>query len=312
MRRHAAAHRHVPRHLLAGRSHRKALLMCASALLGLALVLALGQYSYGQDVPVPRTVEDPSITPVAGPSWLHRRSVPDDRTNLGAATRGPLATDENPIARRRPLAALPGLAFDSITLYRLNCLACHGERSLGAAQASLSILRAVEGSSLDAIRERLQKDLTAADLERLVLHGSDLMPARDHMKREDLETLSAYLTQTAAPAEGGRRARRVNSWAQLGEHVVKGTCHICHDAVGPHPSPANLQPGEIPSLDALLAMKSVSAFIRKVRSGSPVMSGEPGLFHAGRMPTFSYLRDVEIAAAYVYLAKYPPMALERR
>jgi hypothetical protein len=176
----------------------------------------------------------------------------------------------------------------------------------------LSILRQVEGSSLEVIRQRLQQDATRANLLGLIRHGTALMPARGHLKDDDREMLLAYFTRPGEPAEGGRRARRVNSWSQLGEHVVKGTCHICHDAVGPRPSPANSRPGEIPSLEALLALKSVTGFIRKVQKGLPVIAGEPGLFHAGRMPLFNYLGDVEIAAAYVYLAKYPPVAAERR
>jgi cytochrome c5 len=314
MQRHGAAARHVPRRLesLAGRLHSKAVLAFASALLSLVPVLALGQNSDRQAVPVPRTLEDPGVTPVRGPSWLTRRSVPYDLTNLDAVTRDALSADQSTVAPRQPLATLPRLAFDGTTLYRLNCLACHREKSLGAPQVPLSILRPVEGSSLEVIRQRLQQDVTRTKLHVVIRHGSALMPARDHLKDGDLETLLAYLTQPEEPAEGERRARRVNSWTQLGEHVVKGTCHICHDAVGPRPSPTNPRKGEIPSLEALLAVKSVTDFIRKARRGLPVMAGEPGLFHAGRMPTFAYLRDVEIAAAYLYLAKYPPMAAERR
>ena len=32
------------------------------------------------------------------------------------------------------------------------------------------------------------------------------------------------------------------------------------------------------------------------------------MLHRGRMPVFYYLHDEEIAAAYVYLATYPPQA----
>jgi cytochrome c5 len=314
MRRHSAAGRRIPWRpgTLPGCSHSKAMLACASALLSLAPVLALSPTGTGQDVPVPRTLEDPSVTPVAGPSWLTRRSVPNDGTNVGAATPDALSADESPVAPRRPLATLPRLAFDGTTLYRLNCLACHRENSLGAPQMPLSILRQFDGSSLEVIRQRLQQEATRANLLGLLRHGTAVMPARDHLKDDDRETLLAYLTRPGEPAEGGRRARRVNSWSQLGEHVVKGTCHICHDAVGPGPSRANSRQGEIPSLEALLARKSVTEFVRKARSGLPVMADEPGLFHAGRMPRFDYLRDVEIAAAYVYLAKYPPVAAERR
>jgi mono/diheme cytochrome c family protein len=292
-------------------SHTKAVLACGSALLSLVPVLALSSSSTRQEVPVPRTLEDPSVAPVEGPSWLTRRNVPYDRTSLGAATRDALTGDQRTEAPQQPLATLPTLVLDGAALYRLNCLACHREESLGAPLGSPSILQPVEGSSLKGIRQRLRQDATGGNLMALIRHGSALMPARDHLNDDDLEALSVYLTQSAGPDQGARRARRVRSWAHLGEHVVKGTCHICHDAIGPRPSAASAQQGEIPSLEALLAMKSVTEFVHKARNGLPVMADEPGLFHAGRMPRFDYLRDEEIAAAYLFLAVYPPTA-ERR
>jgi mono/diheme cytochrome c family protein len=237
--------------------------------------------------------------------------VPYDRTNLGAATRDALTGDQRTVAPGQPLATLPTLVLDGAALYRLNCLACHREESLGAPLGSPSILQPVEGSSLKVIRQRLQQDAMRANLRVVIRHGTALMPAREHLKDDDLETLLVYLTQSADPDQGTRRARRVRSWAHLGEHVVKGTCHICHDAIGPRPSAASAQQGEIPSLEALLAMKSVTEFVHKARNGLPVMADEPGLFHAGRMPRFDYLRDEEIAAAYLFLAMYPPIAEHR-
>lgn len=313
MRRHAAGRPvHWRLRAFVGRSHTLAVIACGTALVCLVPLLALGPTCAAQEVPVPRTFEDPSVAPVVGPSWLTRRGVPYDRTNLGAATRDALTGDRRILAPQQPLATLPTLVLDGAALYRLNCLACHREKDPGAPLVPPSILQPVEGSSLTLIRQRLQQDAMRANLPALIRHGNILMPAREHLADDDLETLLVYVTLPAGPGQGAQRSRRVRSWARLGEHVVKGTCHICHDAIGPRPSPGRAQQGEIPSLEALLAMKSVTEFVSKARSGLPVMAGEPGLFHAGRMPTFDYLRDEEIAAAYLYLARYPPVAAEPR
>ena len=94
---------------------------------------------------------------------------------------------------------------------------------------------------------------------------------------------------------------------RLGEFVVKGTCHICHDATGPRPtSTAILLQGRIPSLASLLADKPIADFVNKVRAGESVMMGDPLYPHRGRMPVFYYLSDMEIGAAYKYLSAYPP------
>jgi hypothetical protein len=47
-------------------------------------------------------------------------------------------------------------------------------------------------------------------------------------------------------------------------------------------------------------------FLKKVRSGAPVTMGELALHYRGRMPVFGYLRDEEVAAAYLFLSEYPP------
>ncbi len=98
------------------------------------------------------------------------------------------------------------------------------------------------------------------------------------------------------------------SWERLGENVVKGTCHICHDAVGPSPAgPAPLN-SEIPSFTTLLARKTVVDFITKARSGAPTTMGNLPFHSRGRMPVFYYLKDHEVAAAYLFLNTLPPQA----
>jgi hypothetical protein len=52
--------------------------------------------------------------------------------------------------------------------------------------------------------------------------------------------------------------------------------------------------------------KSLREFVHKARNGEVVSLSDPVLQHRGRMPVFYYLRDEEVASAYVYLATYPP------
>jgi plastocyanin len=87
---------------------------------------------------------------------------------------------------------------------------------------------------------------------------------------------------------------------------VKSTCHICHSATGPNPTPDQILKGEIPPLTAVIKRVNLSEFVRKVTSGAPIVMGNPSAFYRGRMPVFSYLSQDEAAAAYLYLTRYPP------
>ena len=58
----------------------------------------------------------------------------------------------------------------------------------------------------------------------------------------------------------------------------------------------------------MLADKPVVDFVDKVRRGAPVVMGDLPFHYRGRMPAFTYLRDQEVAAAYLYLTTYPPHA----
>ena len=66
--------------------------------------------------------------------------------------------------------------------------------------------------------------------------------------------------------------------------------------------------GAVPSLASIMATQSVADFVTKATKGAPVQTAGLTLMHRGRMPVFAHLRDEEIAAAYVYLATYPPTA----
>ena len=134
------------------------------------------------------------------------------------------------------------------------------------------------------------------------------MPPFAHLQEADIDVLYAYLTELADTPDSRRPSQRTVSWGRLGEHVVKGTCHICHDAVGARPTGEALLQGVIPPLAVLIADNAQVSFISKVRNGATVVMGRPSFHYRGRMPVFYYLQDVELAAAFDFLVAYPPQA----
>ena len=300
--------------------------LAGAVLLAFALCAALDGIVTAQQRPWPLVVEDPSVTPVVGPSWLTHLGLSLSRTNLGrgAGRYGPPG-DQKDQTRAESLRVRPSSTLTGADLYRLNCQACHQAEGTGAPPEIRSLLTPVQGASLALVQKRLQeakaKDAAAAraqarharaDVLARVHEGGQRMPSREHLQDADLQSLFAYLTELAGTPDPERPKQQVVSWARLGEQVVKGTCHICHDATGPRPTEAALAQGKIPSLESLLKTQRVSDFVHKARSGAPVRMGGAGLLHRGRMPVFHYLRDEEVASAFVYLSTYRPRpAVER-
>jgi hypothetical protein len=107
-------------------------------------------------------------------------------------------------------------------------------------------------------------------------------------------------------------AKVTESAARVGEHLAKGTCHVCHPATGPGASHMMMyRRGVIPSLASMREQMSPSAVLGKVREGGMMhgggMMGRGGMMdRMSRMPVFSYLTDEEGVAAYFYLSEYPP------
>ena len=52
------------------------------------------------------------------------------------------------------------------------------------------------------------------------------MPALAHLQEADINAIYAYLTWLAGAPDAPPQSRQTTSFARLGEHVVKGTCHI--------------------------------------------------------------------------------------
>jgi mono/diheme cytochrome c family protein len=265
---------------------------------------------------------EPQVTAVAGPSWLKHLGVAYDVTSLGrgAGTYGP--SPAQPQGNGTRLTIGQPVVLTGADIYRLNCQACHRAEGTGAPPEIKSVVGAVEGSSLEAVRRQLREQGKAAtqsaaaakvtqaraDLYRRIQQGGQKMPPLAHLQKDDVDTLYAYLTQLAGAARPRPQSQRTVSWLRLGEFVVKGTCHICHDAAGPRPTRNELLQGAIPPFTVLLEDKRVVDFVTKVRSGSTIVMGNPPLHYRGRMPVFHYLRDQEVAAAYSFLTTFPPRA----
>ena len=296
---------------------------CRWSRLGLALLAsslagassALAQAERPRQAP---PANEPAVTPVSGPSWLTKLGVTLSQTSIGRGSGqyGPTTPPPPPPASALNVPAAVTLA--GADLYRLNCQACHGLRGGGAPPEVSSAVDPVRGASLEALRQQMKAQhqpegaaeqraqparVRAAVLARMH-RGGQRMPSRAHLTDAELELVFAHLTTLAGGATAGK-AETVG-WARLGEHVVKGTCHICHDAVGARPGDARMMQGAIPSLQALLASATVADFVTKVQRGAPVTLPTMALTHRGRMPVFDYLKNEEIAAAFMYLSTNPP------
>jgi mono/diheme cytochrome c family protein len=265
-----------------------------------------------------------AVTPVAGPSWLSHLNTKYRDTSLGrgAGRYGPAPNNVPPAAADATVQITPHpVALTGADLYRLNCQACHRAEGTGAKGEIKSVVDLIQGSSVAMVSRQLQPGGKApsaaataqarqarADLYRRIEKGGERMPPLAHLEKAEVDVLYAYLTQLAGNPDAQRLSARTVSWGRLGEHVVKGTCHICHDAAGPRPPRDAMLQGAIPSMSVLLADNPRVLFIRKVRSGAPVSVDGLSFHYRGRMPVFHYLRDEELAAAYDFLVAYPPQA----
>ncbi len=291
-------------------------------------ILLTAAVAVSGDGPAARQAKRPAakaavVTAVAGPSWLNHLGIPFRDTSIGrgAGRYGGSPTDL--AIERKPLVLKVegSVALTGADLYRMNCQGCHRAEGTGAPPEVRSLLPAVEGSSFEMMRQRLRADGRAGEGDagrekaraaRLALYhriqkGGQKMPPRGHLQASDLDLLYTYLTELAG-AGAKPPSHEMVSWARVGENVVKGTCHICHDAAGPRPAGKALLAGATPPLSSLLADKSIADVVNKVREGAPILMGDLPIHYRGRMPAFYYLKEQEVAAAYLFLARYPPQA----
>lgn len=261
------------------------------------------------------------VVAVAGPSNLHRLGLNVTDSPMGSDGLWGHVPSIEPSGPRTVVNPPAGdVVLTGADLYRLDCQACHKQDGTGAPGQVKSMLDPVRSMSPVEMIHRMQergraidptfaKDLAASTrkdiLERLQ-HGGDKMPAFDHLQGVEVDALLAYLNALAGMPEAQPSHRIEESTLRVGEHLVKGTCHTCHDATGPYPGPQALMNGAVPSLASIIQRRSVGEVINKVRHGAPITMGDLGLAYRGRMPVFSYLTPDEVADAYDYLQRYPP------
>ncbi len=265
-----------------------------------------------------------AATPVSGPSHLRRLGLTMRQSAMGFTGRwGPVPRSASSVAAATGTLADPADPFrlTGADLYRQSCRACHKADGTGLRSEIPSIIDPVRSTSPSIMWQRMQargtpisaafaKELASDSREDLLIQlkeGGEKMPPFDHLSGVEVDAVLAYLDLLAGvPGTEHPQIRIVQAATRVGEHVVKSTCHICHDATGPWPGPEALLYGAIPSLASLVRQRDVSAVIQKVRHGAPVIIRRAQIAYRGRMPLFNYLTDSEVSAAYSYLVAYPP------
>ncbi len=275
-------------------------------------------------LPAPRTISF-DVTPVSGPSWLDHLRISFDRTSMGRMGQNtpPPAVRYEPKWNR--LAGSEDLnrpfTLAGSDLYRLDCESCHQPDGRGSPPEIHSLIEPVQATSAPFMEQRLKaagrsitpamaREMAAASEQAIrtrLLKGGEKMPAFEHLQGAEVEALLAFLRQLAGvPGAEKQQIRITEPYTRVGEHLVKGTCHICHAATGAGTSPEALLKNQLPSLASFPREKTIFFVMQKVRQGAPVAMGPLHEVSGGRMPVFSYLTDDEVAAAYLYLIIYPP------
>lgn len=272
------------------------------------------------DGPRVRIVKGLRVTSVEGDSWLRHLGSSFIASNMGRA--GPWALSPSNAATQLPNreSSKDDFVLSGADLYRLSCQSCHTAAGSGVVPEINSLIGPVQATSAVMIRAQMKQrglDLDAKTTAKLVsqataaLHarlqkGGERMPPFGHLASEEVEALLPYLDALAGvPGAQNRQIWLSEPAERVGELLVKGTCHICHEAVGPGLGIAVASQESIPPLASLPASRSRSEVIRKVCLGiskpTPMMTSSHG-----QMPVFSELTPAEVAAAYDYLVRFPP------
>jgi mono/diheme cytochrome c family protein len=295
--------------------------------IGTVAIFVLASSLSGQTV----ATNDSAVTPVAGESWLKHLHRSFNETSMGktwdVGPSAPMPWEESPHWQQE---LTPGFATNIVDLhgsdlYRLNCQGCHGGSGAGAPPEINSVINPVRATSVAVILERTKKsgqEMSRADAAALAKQASVLLNERFHkggqnmppfpqLSDAEIRSIVAYLEQLSeVPGAEKNQIAIKESPYRVGELIVKSTCHICHNAAGPDPTPQQLTQGAFPPLSTLTNRTNLSDFIRKVTHGAPIIMGTPPFSYRdsyrGRMPVFRYLTQDEVADAYLYLTLYPP------
>jgi mono/diheme cytochrome c family protein len=264
------------------------------------------------------------VAPVTGPSTLHHLGLSIDRSSMGwdgqmGAPPAHVPAQAPPPARAENPAG--DFVLSSADVYRVSCRACHKPDGSGVPPQINSIIGPVQSASMEWTTARMRErgrpvdpkfirqltSLTEADLQKRLKVGGHNMPSFAHLSDEEIRVLRPYLDELASVPGAERQQRQITEPAvRVGELIVKGTCHICHDATGPDSRPTTGTGGVIGSLAAIRHEKTLAQFVQNVRAGAPPPVTTGSASSRARMPVFSYLSEAEAAAAFSYLTAYPP------
>jgi cytochrome c5 len=267
-----------------------------------------------------------SVTAVEGESWISHLHKRFGETSMGRTSDlGPAPPRPGNEAPPWQLNLSPGFPMSLVTLngadlFRLNCRGCHKESGHGAPPEINSVIDPVRATSVAVItaemkaagREMSQSEIAAMAKEAKVMLLQRLHVGGEHMlppvlSEAEIRSLVAYLEQlSGVPGAEKKQIAVKESSYHVGEHIVKSTCHVCHNATGPNPSTQQILEGAIPPLATLTTRVGLPDFVRKVTKGAPIIMGTPPTSYRGRMSVFVYLSQDEAAAAYLYLSRYPP------
>ncbi|MGH9443166.1 MAG: c-type cytochrome [Thermoanaerobaculia bacterium] len=264
----------------------------------------------------------PGTSPVSGESWVKHLHLSLDETTLGGIGRwGPSPGSSGSSARPTPSEVLDApFLVTGKDLYRLSCQSCHREDGSGAPPEILPVTSLARATSAAFFRQKMKerglpvdeamlaKNAAEAEasLRNRIRNGGVKMPPFPQLGRAETESLIAYVKELAGiPEKGPERPPLREPSFRVGELLVKGTCHICHDSWAA-PTTAfeyRVGYGEPPPLTFFTEQRTNPQVIRKVREGlvEPSVSAT-----RGRMPVFGYLSPEEVTAAYLYLLVEPP------
>ena len=211
------------------------------------------------------------ITPVSGPSALSRLGLTDPAHvdgvggTLGAASgiSGVAGTSRCRLARRHVSrgyadrrghlsSRLPGLPQDR---WQRSAAGNQLPHRAGPGDLADALGRAHETGGECTIDEAFARQVVSGartDLLKRLSQGGQKMPPFAFLRDDERESLLAYLEAIAGVPNSRRKQRSVaESPMRVGEHIVKGTCHICHNAVGAWPDPEGPLNNAVPSLASL-------------------------------------------------------------
>lgn len=291
---------------------------CLLAAVGITRASSHGNASARTSPPKP-----PLVTPVEGPSNFHRLDIDFESSNMGqTGVWGPPPESYAgpPVNFVPPVGIARTLALSGSDLYRLECRPCHKAEGGGAPPEIPSVFGPVQATSASLMEARMKergRPITPAfarelasgsekDLLDRLKNGGQKMPAFGYLSDGEIRALIGYLDGLSGVPVSGKPPNVNEPAMRVGELLVKGTCHICHDAAGSWPDPNELLEGSIPPIAGFIAKKTMPEFMWKVRHGAPVVMGSLAIPSRGRMPVFDYLTDDEVASAYLYLINDPP------